>query len=130
MSKEPIPAYATVSRLDKHEYYVISRLDKQDHLIEFLGRKIEEGFRDLDHSLQETKRDLDRSIHEVESKFHATLSQWLFRAATLVSPPTFTSLSIANALLLDCWSCPCFSQRLPFPAAKATSRHLELGEES
>jgi hypothetical protein len=39
----------------------------------------------LDHSLQETKRDLDCSIHEVESKFHATLSQWLFRAAILVS---------------------------------------------
>jgi hypothetical protein len=97
----------------------ISRLDKQDHQIEFLGRKIEEGFRDL-----------DRSIHEAEVKFHATLSQWLFRAATLVSPPAFTSLLIANAVLLDCWSCPCFRQRLPFPAAKATSGHLEHGEES
>jgi len=119
-SKEPIPAYATVP-------YVTSRLDKQDHQIEILGKKMEEGFKET----KEGFRDLDRSIHEVESKFHATLSQWLFRAATLVSPPTFTfSHSIANALLLDCWSCPRFSQRLPFPAAKAASRHLGHGKES
>jgi hypothetical protein len=46
-----------------------------------LGKEVKEGFRGL-----------DRSIHEIESKFHATLSQWLFRAATLVSPLTFIFL--------------------------------------
>jgi len=92
-SKEPIPAYATVS-------YVITRLDKQDHQIEILGGKIEElgkemkeGFRGLDRSIHETESKLHRSIHEVESKFHATLSQWIFRAAMLVSLLTFTFLT-------------------------------------
>ncbi len=67
---------------------VTSRLDKHDHQIEVLGGKID----DLAKEVKEGFRGLDRSIHEIESKFPATLSQWLFRAATLVSPLTFIFL--------------------------------------
>ena len=39
--------------------------------------------RGLDRSIHEVEPKLQRSIHEVKSKFHATLSQWIFRAAIL-----------------------------------------------
>jgi len=48
---------------------------------------------DLAKEVKEGFRGLDRSIHEIESKFHATLSQWLFRAATLTVGVAFVSAS-------------------------------------
>src|SRR2546421_10619251 len=63
-SKEPIPAYATVSHLIEHKHYVTSRLDKQDHQIEglgteirILGKEMKESFRDLGLDIQETKEE-------------------------------------------------------------------------
>jgi hypothetical protein len=54
-----------------------------------LGKEV----KDLGKEMKEGFRGLDRSMHEIESKFNATLSQWLFRAATLVSPLTFIFLT-------------------------------------
>ena len=73
-----LPSVLT-ERLDRHS----QQLDKHDH-----------QFEQLEKGITELKMDVKHRFHEMESKFQTILSQWLFRAATLVSPITSTFLTL------------------------------------
>ena len=100
MSKPALPSLVT-ERLDKHDRH----LDKLDHQFERIEQKFDQKFKKVETSITELKLEVQKgfhdmeskfrkSFHDMESKFQTILSQWLFRAAQLVSPITFAFLTL------------------------------------
>jgi len=58
-----------------------------DNNITELKLEVQKGFHDMDSKFE-------KGFHDIESKFQTILSQWLFRAAQLVSPITSTFLTL------------------------------------
>jgi hypothetical protein len=81
-------------RLDDHD----QRFEKLDKNISELKLDLQKGFHEIDSKLQKGLNEIDskfqKSVHDMQSKFQSILSQWLFRAATLVSLITFTFLTL------------------------------------
>ena len=93
------PPSLVIERLDKHDRH----LDKLDHQFERIEQKFDQKFEKFDQkfekveaSITELKLEVQKGFHNIESKFQTILSQWLFRAAQLVSSITFTFLILSH----------------------------------
>jgi hypothetical protein len=82
------PPSLVIERLDKHDRH----LDKLDHQFERIEQMFDQKFEKVEASITELKLEVQKGFHNIESKFQTILSQWLFRAAQLVSSITFTFL--------------------------------------
>lgn len=88
-SKQALPSLVT-EHLDKHDRH----LDKLDRQFERIEQKFDQKFEKVEASITELKLEVQKGFHNMESKFQTILSQWLFRAAQLVSPITLTFLTL------------------------------------